>query len=182
MLHNLLDHYINASEGQLTHGFTWYKKANRICVKLSIKHDLPLYKVVGILSALSPRNKWERNIIDCESVIVHGIKASVCTFNANKEKAVRILRASTPTEVFDELNGRKVQSFYNNILKPKKVSTVTVDVHAMRSVGLNRAPNKTLYNQVEDAYKSLGTLLGILPHEAQAIVWAVVRDGKIMGV
>jgi len=175
MLHNLLDHYINASEEQLSHGFTWYKKANRICVKLSIKHDLPVYKVVGILSALSPRNKWERNIIDCESVIIHGMKARVCTFNANKEKAVKILNCEDESEAFRLLNGRKVQSFYNNILKPKKVSTVTVDVHAMRSVGLNRAPNKTLYDQVEEAYTELGELLGMLPHEAQAVIWGVVR-------
>lgn len=175
MLHNLLDHYINASEEQLSHGFTWYKKANRICVKLSIKHNLPVYKVVGILSALSPRNRWERNIVDAESVIIHGIDATVCTFNANKEKAVKILHCGDESEAFRLLNGRKVQSFYNNILKPKKVSTVTVDVHAMRSVGLNRAPNKGLYDSVEEAYNQLGELLGILPHEAQAVIWGVVR-------
>jgi len=175
MLHNLLDHYINVSEEQLTHGFNWYKKANRICRSLAETHDLPVYKVVGILSALSPRNRWERNILDCESVIIHGINASVCTFNANKEKAVKILDCGDESELFSLLNGRKVQSFYNNILKPKKVSTVTVDVWAMRSVGLDRAPNKGLYDSVERAYTELGELLGILPHEAQAVIWGVVR-------
>ena len=175
MINELLDRFLESSEDQITHGFTWYKKANKLCLKLSKKHNLPLFKVVGVLSALSPRNKWERNIIDCESVIIHGLAAKVCTFNPNKEKAVKILAAGDKHEVFSLLNGRKVQSFYNNILTPNKSTTVTVDVWAMRSVGLNRAPNKGLYDAVEQAYKELGELLGMKSHEAQAVIWGVVR-------
>lgn len=175
MLESLIDLFANANEEHFNHGLRWYKKANAICKKLSKKHNLPLYKVVGIMSALSPRNRWERNILDTESVIVSGLEAKVCTFNPNKEKAVKILNASSKEEVFRLLNGRKVQSFYNNILMHKLSSTVTVDVWAMRSVGLDRAPNKTLYNQVEQAYKELALIVGLKPHEAQAICWGVIR-------
>lgn len=177
MITTLLQLFSKASSEDIDHGLRWYRDANKICVRLANKHRLPLYKVVGVLSALSPRNKWERNIKDTESVILHGMNASVCTFNANKEKAVRILEALTPAEVETILNGRKVKSFFTNILLHDVPSTVTVDVWAMRSVGLNRAPNKTLYNQVEEAYKELGEIIGIKPHEAQAVIWSVVRGG-----
>lgn len=175
MIDQLLDHLANTNEEHLHDGINWYRKANAICVKLSLKHDLPLYKVVGILAALSPRNKWERNIIDTESIIIHGINASVCTFNANKEKAVKILNCGDEHKVFRLLNGRKVQSFYTNILRCNEPNKVTVDIWAMRSVGLNRAPNKGLYDAVEEAYRLLGDLMGIKPHEAQAVIWGVVR-------
>lgn len=177
MLESLLDLFTLSTDENYTHGLRWYKKANSICKKLSVKHDIPLYKVVGIMAALSPRNKWERNIIDTESVIVSGFKAKVCTFNPNKLKAVKILNSGDKDEVFRLLNGRKVQSFYNNILMHKLSSTVTVDVWAMRSVGLNRAPNKGLYDQVEIAYKQLAEIVGIKPHEIQAVIWGVVRNG-----
>lgn len=176
MIDKLLDLLVLADDSTITHGLTWYKKAHRICKKLSVKHDIPLYKVVGVMSALSPRNRWERNILDTESVIISGLKAKVCTFNPNKEKAVKILSAKSDSEVFRLLNGRKVQSFYNNILRPSKPSTVTIDIWAMRSVGLDRAPNKGLYDAVESAYKELGDLTGLLPHESQAIIWGVVRN------
>ena len=54
--------------------------------------------VVGVLSALSPNNKWERNVIDDTENMCVAYKSDiplddvkVCTYNANKQKAIKIL-------------------------------------------------------------------------------------------
>ena len=124
--------YLQATDDHIKHGMTWYNDAHHMCKRIAKHTNTDLYKVVGVLAALSPRNKWHRNISDCVDVIRKGKKAKVCTFNANKNKALKILKANSPSEVYAILNGRKVQSFYNNILKPFKSDTVTVDVWAMR--------------------------------------------------
>ena len=179
MIDELNKLYLQATDDHIKHGMTWYNDAHHMCKRIAKHTNTDLYKVVGVLAALSPRNKWHRNISDCVDVIRKGKKAKVCTFNANKNKALKILKANSPSEVYAILNGRKVQSFYNNILKPFKSDTVTVDVWAMRSVGLDRAPNKTLYNGVETSYKTLAALKGIKAHELQAILWGVIRGTSL---
>ena len=175
MVEQLNKLYLEASNDNIHNGMSWYWNAHHICKRIAKYTRTPLYKVVGVMAALSPRNKWGRNITDTVSVVRKGYKARVCTFNNNKLKAVKILKANNSDEVYTLLNGRKVQSFYNNILKPYKDSTVTVDVWAMRSVGIDRAPTKKLYNQVEEAYQSVASSKGIKAHELQAIIWSVVR-------
>ena len=179
MIDELNKLYLQANSEHIHTGMTWYYNAHNICKRIAKYTKTDLYKVVGVMAALSPRNKWHRNISDCVDVIRKGKKATVCTFNANKNKALKILAAKDQKEVYTLLNGRKVQSFYNNILKPYKCDTVTVDVWAMRSVGLDRAPNKTLYNEVESSYKTLAALKGIKAHELQAILWGVIRGTSL---
>lgn len=178
MVEMLLNKFSLASDEQLHKGMRWYNDAHHICKRIAKYTKTPLYKVVGVMSALSPRNKWHRNISDTVCLIRKGKRAKVCTFNANKNKALKVLRANSPEEVFTLLNGRKIQSFYSNILHPFKADRVTVDVWAMRSVGIDKAPNKTEYNRVEEAYREVAKRLRIKPHEAQAIIWGVVRDAS----
>ena len=39
----------------------WYVEANNFCQYVSEHYELPLNKVIGIVSALSPRKSWELN-------------------------------------------------------------------------------------------------------------------------
>ena len=173
----LKEHFNNATNEQLHHGMNWYWQAHRICLRISKYTKTPLFKVVGVMAALSPRNKWHRNISDTVDLIRRGKKSKVATYNANKYKALAILKADYPEEVETLLNGTKIVSFYNNIMRPYKEDHVTVDIWCMRSVNFTgNLSAKGAYNGIQKAYTEVSTELGIKPHELQAIVWGVVRD------
>jgi hypothetical protein len=183
MVEQLNNLYLQASDSHIKHGMTWYWDAHHICKRIAKHTRLPLYKVVGVMAALSPRNKWARNISDCAEICKTPKRkrkhVKTCCYSAMKRKAIKVLDAESPEEVYKILNGTKIQSFYSNILKPWKSDTVTVDVWAMRSVGLDKAPNKTEYKQVSDAYKQVANKRGIKPHELQAIIWGVIRGTSV---
>lgn len=171
----LLEHFRKATDSDIHVGMRWYRDAHLRAKRISEVLKIPLYKVVGVIASLSPRNRWDRNMKDAVALIRKGKRAKVATFNANKRKALLILEASNEKQVRILLKGRKVTSFYENILHPYKNDTVTVDVWAFRSLGLE--PLNKNYSVVEDVYKSTAKELGIRNHELQAIIWSVVRGG-----
>jgi len=138
---------------------------------------LPLYKVVGILSALSPRNKWERNKQDLISVIEHKDQAIVATFNGNKNKAITILNSNDKNQVIKILNGKKTVSFFHNIYDPNCQENVTIDGWAFKSLGLH--PKNSNYIVAKESYKDASMLLGINPNVLQAIIWIYIREKSL---
>jgi len=177
MDNKLLEHFKLASNTDLHHGMQWYRDAHNFCLKVAKWTRQPLFRVVGVMSALSPRNKWGRNKIDTIELIRKRKRGKYATFNNNRDKAIKILNAKDEKEVIAILSGMKTVSFYKNILRPYKNDTVTVDIWAMRSVGLDKL-NRTSYNATQDAYRRVSNKLGIKAHELQAIIWSVVRQGS----
>ena len=58
-----LDNYFSlATDGDIDNGIAWYKQAHYICKNLSKQYNVPIAVVASIVSALSPRNKWNQNI------------------------------------------------------------------------------------------------------------------------
>jgi len=60
-----LDKWFNlATKEEIKEGLQWYKKANDICK--DIAENFKTLEIIGatVISALSPRNKWEQNIKD----------------------------------------------------------------------------------------------------------------------
>ena len=91
-----------------------------------------------MIAALSPRNKWSRNVIDAENLIEaftrdseSAVNIKVCTFNKNKEKALKILENKDDFFVDttrDILKGPKLIEFFNCICGNK--DDVCIDGHA----------------------------------------------------
>ena len=79
-------------------GRSWYNEARSYVKILSLRFELPEIICAGVVSALSPNNKWERNKIDAYAVInavknnIPADQVKVCTYNANKDKAFAIAR------------------------------------------------------------------------------------------
>lgn len=169
----LIDQFTQSSAETIARGMSWYKDAHHFCAKVSKYTRIPLFKVVGVLSALSPRNKWNRNKIDCIELIKRGKRGKYATFNANRDKALRILKARDIGEVRKILNASKTVSFFNNILYPSVDTTVTIDVWAYRTLGLEQK-NKN-YKIAEQTYKNVAQKLGIRAHNLQAILWENIR-------
>ena len=66
---------------------------------MAIKHDVPVYIAVAVIAALSPNNKWSRNLVNADALIgafingdgIDSVKVS--TYHKMKAKAWDILAA-----------------------------------------------------------------------------------------
>tara|TARA_R110000823_G_scaffold312680_1_gene439541 strand:+ start:508 stop:1101 length:594 start_codon:yes stop_codon:yes gene_type:complete len=184
---NIMKVYRKANDGDIANGLEWYARARREAVSISDELGLPLASVVGVMAALSPNNRWERNKIDAYnmcSVFIrdkHGLNTfKVSTYNTMKGKAWSILsdELADNESILARLNGQKIRSFYSNIIG---LQEVTVDGHALniargKREGLTSDKTnigKVLYRELQAAYIRAAKLAGIKPHEMQAITWTV---------
>jgi len=178
-----LDKIFNkASEEQIKDGKNWYKVANKEALKLATEFDLCPLKTAGVISALSPNNRWAQNLKDAHKVckaFVNGKGAEdvkVCTFNTNKFKAFAIL--SGDVEITNE--SRKTYSFIRNVghLDDERV---TIDVWHLRACyGKSKGtPTKSTYDELESIALKKAKKLGIKGYEYQAIIWVVIRENWI---
>jgi hypothetical protein len=160
-------------------GMTWYKDAYDFAYNTSVKYGVSITKVVGIIAALSPNNKWERNKIDTELFLsTPSIDTKVCTFKNQRVKALAIYNGSGHVEEIERiLKGIKTCNFFNNILFHDTCDRVTVDMWAFRSVEMEaKTKNVKLITQ---AYQELAWEFNIRPHQLQAIVWGVIRGSLV---
>ena len=190
---NIVAIYKLAKPSEIKHGLTWYVNANSDCKEIAEKLELPLHIVIGVVSALSPNNKWERNVINAEDLCTAFINGQdmdsikVSTYHKMKEKAWSILQ-SMPSydETIDILNGKKIVSFFRNISGDE--TDITIDGHARNiyyndKQGLTK-PNtnikKNEYKDIQKAYTRASKKLGIKAYELQAITWVAWR--RIHGI
>lgn len=166
-----------STSGQYTLGYYWYQRANAIAAGIAYEFQLPLNKVIGVMAALSPNNKWERNIKDTRLFLeAPSLETKVCTFKGQRLKALKILVAHDNAEIESILHGRKTISFFNNILNYQSNRVVTVDLWMFRIAEL--PTSKANYEMISKAVKNVAVKNNLLPHQLQAIVWGVVRPNK----
>ena len=172
-------HYSRATLEQIQEGTTWYERAHNEAKLLSQVFDIPLPKVVGVISALSPNNKWKRNLHDAWNLLeTPCITTKCCTFTKQRQKALDILNGSgREAEILSILKGTKTLTFFTNILYYSDSQSVTVDMWAYRSV--NVEPKQKYYKQVQQAYQNVAKELNLIPHQLQAVVWGVVRGSAV---
>ena len=198
-IRNILAMYMQATPVDTQEGTVWYNNAHSICVALSDKYNLPLSTVVGVVSALSPNNKWDRNIMDAENIIRAYVGEydypKVCTFGGNKDKAITILECEIDSSdnICAILKGNKTIAFFRGILTDGQCDEITVDGHAFNIwrgmyTSLNEVPaiSNKLYKTVSDAYKEAAVTINNLEGtkysaaQIQAITWVTHR--RINGV
>jgi hypothetical protein len=192
--YNILGVYSLASTVDKSEGVSWYRRANDVATSLARTYDVPLPTVVGVIAALSPRNRWERNIADAERLIkvfcadpAAASSVKVCTFNHNKAKAIRLLEKKVQhfQDVLSVLNGPKLQEFANCIVGIPNV--VVIDGHAYsiwmgERIGLQDVPKigVKLRKQITADYVAAAEDLNIPAYQLQAITWCTWR--RIHGV
>lgn len=185
---HIIGTYYQATEGDIFDGTTWYWNAKAIAQRISDSTDISLYQVAGVIAALSPNNKWQRNVTDAELVCTlfkaggadAALNAKVCTYKPNLRKAILILdSAECKDDVVSILNGPKVIEFYNCILGE---DDVCIDGHAFsiwvgERMTMKQVPNigKKLRAQIKADYIEAANTVGIKPFEMQAITWTVWR-------
>lgn len=192
---NILAVYQLASAAEVVEGRSWYARACSVAIHLANRYGVSHMQATGVIAALSPRNRWERNVLDAENLIQAYTRGGaevaslvrVCTFNSNKAKAIRFLAEvpCTDADALAILSGPKLKEFYSCISGIRNV--VCIDGHAysiwtggritLNAVG---AISKKTRQEVNDDYVKAAAEVGITPADMQAITWLAWR--RIHGV
>ena len=181
---NILKVYRKATAEDISNGVEWYDRAKRMAEWIALDVGLPVSTVVGVMAALSPNNRWERNCKDADTMcraFVSGDCLSdfkVSSYNTMKAKAWSILvdELTDNEDILTRLNGQKIRSFYSNIMG---LDEVTVDGHAYNIAIAKRQGltsddtniGKRLYVDLQGAYVRAAKRVGVKPHVLQAITW-----------
>ena len=192
MIDNIIKIYKLATPEEKRDGVVWYANAYSDCNRIAIDLSVPVHIVTGVVAALSPNNKWDRNVVNARELIqafVNGDdmdSVKVSTYHTMKKKAWSILEDMPDHEgVIVLLNGQKIVSFYRNIMGD---DTCTVDGHAKNIYygerhGLTDDKTnvgKKEYKTISDAYIKAGKRVrvngrSLKAFEIQAITWVVWR-------
>ena len=188
MIHNIISVYRDADETQHAEGLLWYDNAQKAAYHIAVKYDVPVYIVAAVIAALSPNNKWTRNVTNADALIgafISGdglLSVKVSTYHAMKQKAWDILAARPDYDGAKRmLKGQKITSFFCDIMGE---FNVTIDGHAQNiaygeRVGLTDDRSnigKKEYRALQAAYEAAAERLGLMPYQLQAITWRVWRD------
>ena len=188
MIHNIVSVYRDADKTQHAEGLLWYSDAQKAAHDIAVKYDIAVYIVAAVIAALSPNNKWSRNLTNADALIgafVNGdglLSVKVSTYHKMKQKAWDILVARPDYDGAKAmLKGQKITSFFMDIMGE---FNVTIDGHARNiaygeRVGLTDDRTnigKKEYRALQAAYEAAAERLGLMPYQLQAITWRVWRD------
>lgn len=170
---------LNSSNVDIVNAANWYPIAHAWCGDVANAYGLSVEQVAGITAALSPQINWTKNKLQT-TLLIEKMAAGLplvglMAYKANVLKGERIYNGEP---VLDVLGGKKVRSFYNNLMLNS--SSVTIDRHALH-IALHGTsndeksgsitPTDALYTLAENAYVDAARIIGILPYALQSITW-----------
>lgn len=170
----------------LQRGSRWYEDAHDFATYLSDTYKVSFDRVCGVISALSPENRWENNKLEAERLITCYVcggdftRLSFRTYASNVVKAWEILTANEREvdSFFSPKTGAKTLHFYKNILNPRDDRYVTLDRHMIAVIegrlgnpsGSAKLTPKQYKNMVSDFIR-VAKKYNMLPNQLQASVW-----------
>jgi hypothetical protein len=196
---NILDVFQRATSDEIDSGINWYLEALTVCREMAANYDTQLETVVGVVAALSPNNRWSRNLVDAENIIAAYLSGdaiesvSVCAYHTMRAKAWSIMEAGRyndlgADDIVKLLRGQKIVCFFQNILG---INTCTIDGHARNIAygerlslsGAKFTIGKAEYQALQLCYaEAAEKLLGdnrvpgmLHAYEVQAITWVAWR-------
>ena len=181
-----------ATSQEVQLGCDWYPSALSIAARIGEKYGLSAQTAAGVIAALSPNNRWERNIIDAENIIkcwaAGGTRSDllavkVCTYGKMKEKAIDILTTPIGVNIKETLKGKKIVEFFNCITNPL-LNDVCIDGHAYsvwfgQPLTMKEVPpiGVKLRAQIKTDYRDATAFINeelsehFTPADIQAITW-----------
>jgi len=170
---NIRDAWNAASEDQISRGRMWYTVAHDLAAMVG---NGDVRKGAGVISALSPRMQWDRNV----TIAINACNSGTATgaMSASLNKAQAILDGANPEDVLPM--SAKTGNFYRNIVDPTDSEAVTVDCWAYRVAtrDWNAAGPKSArdYREVADAYRTVAREMNEIPANVQAGTWNWARE------
>lgn len=168
-----------ADETDISEGRVSYFRYNEVLRNLAEHYDTPFDRTVAVFAALSPNSDYHGNLRSAASVLA-GWKAGidcdrirVVTYNHCRDRAFAYLNG---TSFLATVTGKKIRSFYLNILNPLDPEPVTIDGHAVnvwtgRRKNLKEVVGGWNYDRVAGDYRAAAKRVGLLPNQIQAITW-----------
>lgn len=177
-------------------GPNWYIDRRKQLIQWLVneKISLPYPIFAGIVSILSPGNKWENNLNDAKTLVLRYYGRTndrtykYYTYNHNVIKASKLLGEydylSSKVDPFKfglsyfGKSGLKTMNFYKNLVYPNEPN-FTLDRHMIKILGLNVVEGVTpkqysyfgsLYTEVWNTLKKDGIFNGSLS-SFQAVLW-----------
>jgi len=179
-----LDYYFNkATTEEIKTGKEWYTIANDICKDIATKYSTTTLIAAQVLSALSPRNKWQQNVKDTYKVfeaVKHGLHPEdikVCTFHKNKFKAFNII--SNNVQITDK--SLKTFNFVHNIAFLSN-NHLTIDIWHLRAcfsrmIKIDKASiGRIAYQQIKTLTLNKANEVGLKGYQYQAVIWGSIRN------
>ncbi len=191
---NIAKVYEQATPREVQEGIEWYANANEAAKALSKAHHVSVHAAAGVIAALSPNNRWERNLRDADTLItayLNGddiLSVSVATYHKMREKAWAIMneRDASMERIADILNGQKIRSFFAGIMGNRE--ECTIDGHARNIAYAERLSlsgskftiGKREYAALQQTYAEVGRDVGQPAYIVQAVTWVAWR--RIHGI
>ncbi len=192
MVANIISIWKLSTPQEKRDGVVWYVDAHKECQQMSEDFGVSDYLAAGVVSALSPNNKWAINVRNARDLIYNFIQGEdinafkVSTYPMNKVKAWEIMQENHDYESMKgKLNGQKTTCFYENIMGE---DTCTVDGHARNIAYMERvtltsdksAVGKVEYREIQQAYMTAAKKLRyqnkrVKSYELQAVTWVAWR-------
>ena len=136
----------------------WYFEVNNYVRLLAEMYDLPIIKVAGIMSALSPNTTFALNVKSLEKFLKTKGDCKVSTYGSQKNKALKILNSHDLVsigEVKEILGGLKTQAFFDNIVRPETSQDVTIDLWMIRWAKIDGSLTPKKYRDASNKIKDL---------------------------
>lgn len=189
--------YNEATRSEVFEGLTWYPVASEDVADLATKHSIDLIVTAGVVSALSPQVRWNRNIPLASAVIrsyLRGQPLRGHTAN-NLDKARRILESDGNLNnillILLGVEGYKTANFCLNLLgldappieheAAHTIKAVTVDRFIV-GVALDTYLGENIPRLTAKRYSLIATVIvdyakehELRPEELQAILWVAFR-------
>lgn len=171
----ILGVWSQATDSDLESGASWYGEAAELAATLAAKSGVSVEHAASVISHLSPRTTWARNVMGATELLLHG-RQGPGIMSAGYGRAVKALESDNPLETF---GGPKTRAFAANI--SGDTEAVTVDVWACRVAGIS---DKLLgrvgvYDAVAEAYRLAARSVGVTPRTMQATTWVTARGGRV---
>ena len=159
----------SASQERIAETRKWYQNAQDFTKAVANKlnaNDVSRFKVSGVISAISPRNEWNKNKSDAENLCKEFVsnkyyqlplfdsdyhellKTKVSTFNQNKNKAVKIL-LNDDLLIEYILKGNKIVNFFKCINGDS--NAICIDGHAF-NIACNRVSSLAEVPTISDKH------------------------------
>ena len=177
-----------ASDIEINEGRLSYFRYNEVTKNFAAFYGFDHEKTVAVFAALSPNSSYSNNVRSLASVL-HGYRdgasvedVKVSTYNHCRNRAWTYLDG---VKFLDVVKGKKIRSFYRNILDPLGTD-VTIDGHAVniwkrQKVTLRDVAARSFnYKRVSDDYRTVAVRVGLIPNQLQGITWFCWR--RIHGI
>jgi hypothetical protein len=158
---------MRATVAEIAAAATWYNDAENIARDIAILMDIPLENAASVVSGFSPRQFWHVNV-RLAYEFANGLPVRTLGNNI-------VMAENAVTMGFDALNGPKTNAFARAIAGDN--DAVVIDTHMIKAAGMDskKGVNKTQYNTLAEAIRTVAEEFGITPRVCQALVWIVQR-------